>query len=123
MIFGVNTMRQPLGLSCLVHGYAWVEMVRGCDYWAENGEKGSSVGGLVLLLSLSVIQIWFSLEWGCDVGDLKCEMVWISRDMEGMIICCRFHDSDWISIISDAGRHYFRVRTAITLSPMPLNEL
>ena len=65
----------------------------------------------------------FSLEWGCDVGDLDCEMVLISRDMEGMIITCGFHDSDWISIISDADRHYFRVRTAITLSPMPLNEL
>ena len=50
-------------------------------------------------------------------------MVWISGDLEGMIICCRFHDSDWISIISDADRHYFRVRTAITLSRMPLNEL
>ena len=50
-------------------------------------------------------------------------MVWISRDVEGMIITCGFHDSDWISIISDAGRHYFRVRTAITLSRMPLNEL
>ena len=40
-----------------------------------------------------------------------------------MIITSSFHDSDWISIISDADRHYFRVRTAITLSPMPLNEL
>ena len=29
------------------------------------------MGGLVLLLSLSVIQISFSLEWGCDVGDLE----------------------------------------------------
>ena len=46
-------------------------MVRGCDYWAENGEIGSCVGGLVLLLSLSVIQFWFSSEWGCDVGDLE----------------------------------------------------
>ena len=45
------------------------------------------------------------------------------RRFGGMIICCRFHDSDWISIISNAGRHYFRVRTAITLSRMPLNEL
>ena len=70
-----------------------------------------------------VIGIWFSFEWGCDVGDLECEMTWISRDMEGMIITCGFHDSDWISIISDADRHYFRVSTAITLSPMPLNEL
>ena len=77
----------------------------------------------MLLLSFSVIQFWFSFEWGCDVGDLECEMVRISRDVEGMIITCRFHDSDWISIISDADRHYFRVRTAITLSRMPLNEL
>ena len=57
------------------------------------------------------------------MGDLGCEVVWIRGDVEGMIICCCFHDSDWISIISDADRHYFRVRTAITLSPMPLNEL
>ena len=48
-----------------------MELAFGCDYWVENGEIGSSVGGLVLLLSLSVIQIWFSLEWGCDVGDLE----------------------------------------------------
>ena len=77
----------------------------------------------MLLLSLSVIQLWFSFEWGCDVHDLECEMVWISGDVEGMIITSSFHDSDWISIISDADRHYFRVRTAITLSQMPLNEL
>ena len=70
VISGVHTMRQPLGLSCLVHGYTWVELVFGCDYWAENREIGSSVGGLVLRLSFSVIQFWFSLEWGCDVGDL-----------------------------------------------------
>ena len=57
------------------------------------------------------------------MGNLGHEMVWILRDVEGMIICCRSHVSDWISIISDADRHYFRVRTAITLSPMPLNEL
>ena len=98
-------------------------MVRGCDYWVENSEIGSSVGGLVLRLSFSVIQFWFSFEWGCDVGDLECEMVRISRDVKGMIITCGFHDSDWISIISDADRHYFRVRTPIALSPMPLNEL
>ena len=36
MIFGVNTMRQPLGLSCFDYGYTWVELVFGCDYWAEN---------------------------------------------------------------------------------------
>ena len=100
-----------------------MELAFGCDYWTENREIGSCVGGLVLLLSLSVIQIWFSLEWGCDVGDLECEMVWISRDVEGMIITSSFHDSDWISIISHADRHYFRVRTPIALSPMPLNEL
>ena len=100
-----------------------MELAFGCDYWAENGEIGSSVRGLVLRLSLSVIQIWFSLEWGCDVGDLECKMAWISGDVKGMIITFSFHDSDWISIISDADRHNFRVRTAITLPRMPLNEL
>ena len=75
------------------------------------------------MLELSVIQFWFSLEWECDVSDLECEMAWISRDVKGMIITSSFHDSDWISIISDADRHYFRVRTAITLSRMMLNEL
>ena len=70
-----------------------------------------------------VILFWFSFEWGCDVGDLECEMAWITGDEEGMIICCRFHDSDWIFIISDADRHYFRVSTAIALSPMTMNEL
>ena len=54
--------------------------------------------------------------WGRD-------MMWISGDVDGMIITSSFHDSDWISIISDVDRHYFRVRTAITLSPMLLNEL
>ena len=49
-------------------------------------------------------------------------MVRITGDVEGMIICCRFHHSDWISIISDADSHCLRVHTAITLSPMPLNE-
>ena len=100
-----------------------MELAFGCDYWTENREIGSCVGGLVLLLSLSVIQTWFSFEWGCDVGDLECVLVWISRDVEGMIITSSFHDSDWISIISYVHRHYFRVRTAITLSRMPLNEL
>ena len=100
-----------------------MELAFGCDYWVENSEIGSCVGGLVLRLSLSVIQFWFSFEWGCDVGDLECEMVWISRDMEGMIITSSFHDSDWFFIISDADRHYFRVRRAIPLSQMPLNEL
>ena len=57
------------------------------------------------------------------MGDLKREMVWISDDVEGMIITSSFHHSHWISIISDADHHYFRVRTAITLSRMPLNEL
>ena len=56
------------------------------------------------------------------MGDLECEMVWITGDVEGMIITSSFHHSHWISIISDAHRHYFRVSTAITLSPMPLNE-
>ena len=56
------------------------------------------------------------------MGDLGCEVVWIRGDVEGMIICCCFHDSDWISIISDACR-CFRVRTTITLSRMMLNEL
>ena len=69
-----------------------------------------------------MIQFGLSLEWGWDVGDLECEVVWIRGDLEGMIICCCFHDSDWSSIISDAGRHYFRVRTAITLSRVTLNE-
>ena len=50
-------------------------------------------------------------------------MTWISSDLEGMIITSSFHDSDWISIISDADRHYFRVSTVITLSQMTLNEL
>ena len=50
------------------------------------------------------------------MSDLGYEMVWISSDVEGMIITSSFHDSDWISIISDASRHYLRVRTAITLS-------
>ena len=50
-------------------------------------------------------------------------MTLIIGDVEGMIITCGFHDSDWISIISDADRHYFRVRTAITLSQMLLDEL
>ena len=57
------------------------------------------------------------------MGDLECEMAWITGDLKGMIITSSFHDSDWISIISDADCHYFCVRTAITLSPMPLNEL
>ena len=57
------------------------------------------------------------------MGDLECKMVWISRDVEGVIITSSFHDSDWISIISDADRHNFHVSTAITLSRMPLNEL
>ena len=48
-----------------------MELAFGCDYWTENREKGSSVGGLVLRLSFSVIQFWFSFEWGCDVGDLE----------------------------------------------------
>ena len=70
-----------------------------------------------------VIQIWFSLEWGYDVGDLGCETVWITDDVEGMIITHSFHHSHWISIISHVDRHYFCVRTAIMLSRMLLNEL
>ena len=73
-------------------------------------------------MELSVIQFGFSLEWGCDVGDLECEVVWIRGDVEGMIICCCFHDSDWVFIISDACR-CFRVSTAITLSRMMMSEL
>ena len=57
------------------------------------------------------------------MGDLGRGLVWISSDLEGMIITSSFHDSDWISIISNADRHYFRVCTPITLSPMTLNEL
>ena len=57
------------------------------------------------------------------MGYLECETTLIIGDTEGMIITCAFHNSDWISIISYAGRHYFRVRTAIMLSRMPLNEL
>ena len=52
-----------------------------------------------------------------------CNITWIPYDLEGMIITSSFHDSDWISIISDADRHYFRVSTVITLSRIPLNEL
>ena len=75
MLFGANTVRQPLGLSCLANGYTSVELAFGCDYWAEDGEIGSSVGEFVVLLSFSVIQFRFSFEWECDVGDLQCEMV------------------------------------------------
>ena len=57
------------------------------------------------------------------MGYLECETTLIIGDTEGMIITCAFHNSDWISIISYAGRHYFRVRTAIMLSRMPLTEL
>ena len=57
------------------------------------------------------------------MSNLEYETTLITGDTEGMIITSSFHDSDWISIISDADRHYFRVSTAITLSRMPLNEL
>ena len=57
------------------------------------------------------------------MSDLECETTLITGDLEGMIMTSSFHDPHWISIISDANRHYLRVRTAITLSPMPLNEL
>ena len=56
------------------------------------------------------------------MSDLEREMMWISSDVKGMIITSSFHDSHWFSIISDADRHYLRVRTAITLSRMTLNE-
>ena len=75
------------------------------------------------MLELSVILFRFSFEWGCDVGDLEREMTLIIGDVEGIIITSSFHNSEWISIISDVNRHYFRVRTAIALSRMPLNEL
>ena len=75
------------------------------------------------MLELSVIQFWFSFEWGCDVGDLECEMAWITGDLKGMIITSSFHDSDWISIISYDYHHCVHVSTAITLSQTPLNEL
>ena len=74
------------------------------------------------MLELSVILFRFSFEWGCNVGDLEREMMWISSDVKGMIITSSFHDSHWFSIISDADCHYLRVRTAITLSRMTLNE-
>ena len=57
------------------------------------------------------------------MSDLERDMMWISSDVKGMIITSSFHDSHWISIISDADRHYFRVSTAISLSQMSLNEL
>ena len=90
------------------------------DY--RNGKKengGVSVIDWVDLSDWDLLQIWMWMRCGWFV---VCFGVDFMR-FGGMIICCRFHDSDWISIISDADRHYFRVRTAITLSPMPLNEL
>ena len=39
------------------------------------------------------------------MGDLQRGLVWISGDLEGMIITSSFHDSDWISNISDGDRH------------------
>ena len=83
----------------------------------ENG--GVSVIDWVDLADWDLLQIWVWMRCGWFVA-------WFGVHFErygGMIICCCFHDSDWISIISDADRHYFRVSTAITLSPMPLNEL
>ena len=90
------------------------------DY--RNGKKengGVSVIDWVDLSDWDLLQIWMWMRCGWFV---VCFGVDFMR-FGGMIICCRFHDSDWISIISDAGRHYFRVRTATTLSRMPLNEL
>ena len=86
-------------------------------------ERKRMVVFLCLTEWICLIGICFRFECGCDVGDLQHGLAWLSSNMDGMIICCCFHDSDWISIISDADRHYFRVSTAITLSPMPLNEL
>ena len=69
-----------------------------------------------VIVGLRMIWFWFSLEWGCDVGDLEPEMTSISDDVEGMIITSSFHDSDWISIISYTGSQYSCVSTATTLS-------
>ena len=58
MIFGVNTMRQPLGLSYLVHGYTWVELVFGRDYWTENDvieKTDRRIGASVVIVSYSVL--------------------------------------------------------------------
>ena len=84
---------------------------------------GKTYRRITYCVVIAVIQLWFSFEWGCDRGYLWCFLAWITGDLKGMIITSSFHDSDWISIISDADRHYLRVRTAITLSRMPLNEL
>ena len=90
------------------------------DY--RNGKKengGISVFDWVDLSDWDLLQIWMGMrcEWFAACFDADF------RRFGGMIICCRFHDSDWISIISDADRHYFLVSTPITLSPMPLNDL
>ena len=56
MIFGVNTMRLPLELSCLVHGDTWVELVFGCDFWAENDvieKTDRRIGASVVIFSYS----------------------------------------------------------------------
>ena len=88
----------------------------------RSGKKesgGAFVIDWVDLADWDLLQIWVWMRCGWFVA-------WFGVHFErygGMIICCCFHDSDWISIISDADRHYFRVSTAITLSPMPLNEL
>ena len=58
MLFGVNTMRLPLELSCLVHGYTWVELVFECDYWAENDvieKTDRRIGASVVIFSYSVL--------------------------------------------------------------------
>ena len=88
----------------------------------RNGKKengGVSVLDWVDLPDWDLLQIWVWMRCGWFVASFGVHF----ERFGGMIITSSFHDSDWISIISDAGRHYFRVRTAITLSPMPLNEL
>ena len=88
----------------------------------RNGKKessGVSVFDWVDLPDWDLIQIWVWMRCGWFVVLFGVDFMRFG----GMIVCCRFHDSDWISIISDAGRHYFRVSTAITLPRMPLNEL
>ena len=90
------------------------------DY--RNGRKengGVSVIACVDLPDWGLLQIWVWMRCGWFV---VCFGVDFKR-FGGMIITSSFHDSDWNSIISDADHHYFRVRTATMLSPMPLNKL
>ena len=58
MLFGVNTMQQRLGLGCLADGYTWVELVFGCDYWAENDvieKTNRRIGASVVTFSYSIL--------------------------------------------------------------------